>query len=124
MFSELIGKTIIQVEEFTGGYEDRVIFKLLGGEEYFMHHDQDCCESVTLESVDQPWDTIYGNPVEMAEERSEQKDTGDGSETWTFYTIRTVKGTVNIRWYGSSNGYYSETVYFEKIKEADKLLTQ
>ena len=34
----------------------------------------------------------------------------DDSYTWTFYTIITSKGTMKLRWYGTSNGYYSESV--------------
>ena len=51
------------------------------------------------------------NPIEVAGKEMYHDD----SFTWTFYKLATIKGYVTIRWYGTSNGYYSEEVDFEKV---------
>jgi hypothetical protein len=84
----------------------------------FSHH-QDCCEHVYIEDICGDLDDLIGAPLVEAEEVSNY-DAGplgeyDESYTWTFYRFRTRKGSVTVRWYGSSNGYYSESVSVEVV---------
>ena len=66
-----------------------------------------------------------GSPITMAEEVTSENETPAGvkppehaeSYTWTFYKLATVKGYVTIRWFGESNGFYSESVAFIKCDE-------
>lgn len=79
-----------------------------------LYHDQDCCESVLVESVDGDPADLVGAYVTTAEEASENApDNEDGVAAWTFYKLCTPKGDLTIRWYGTSNGYYSTSVDLE-----------
>lgn len=88
-----------------------VIFTAENGRSWIMHHHQDCCESVTVESVCGDIQDLVGTPIILAEEVTNPEPTTDEG-TWTFYKFATRKGFVDIRWYGISNGYYSESVDF------------
>lgn len=113
----LIGKTILAVEGMEKESK-KIIFRTDGGV-LEMYHWQDCCESVYLEDVTGDPSDLIGGIVSVAEERTETRSGGYGISEWTFYTIRTSKGDVDLRWYGSSNGYYSTSVYleWEAVKE-------
>lgn len=121
--TELLGKTCSKVYKS----EDSICFELDSGEKYQLYHDQDCCESVYIESINGNLDDLVGSPILLADEAvsvnehpDDYKASPDGyvddSFTWTFYKFGTVKGYVDVRWFGSSNGYYSESVDFEKVE--------
>lgn len=57
--------------------------------------------------------------LDAREDTNNGKDVDGDSETWTFYNLRTIKGSVTLRWVGRSNGYYSEDVTFEEVEIAD-----
>jgi hypothetical protein len=114
-FSELLGKTIMNIN---GKEQDEVMTFLLDtGETYQMSHYQDCCEQVYIEDIVGDINDVVGSPILLAEEAiSHDDDKGNfESITWTFYHLSTIKGGVTIRWCGSSNGYYSESVDFERV---------
>lgn len=98
---------------------DFIVFQVSENESYLMYHEQDCCESVYIEDVCGDIENLKESPILIAEERSNGKDELDEEDRtvlWTFYEFATIKGSVTIRWYGSSNGYYSERVSFKKLK--------
>jgi len=79
-----------------------------------LHHHQDCCESVVIDDINGDFEDLNRTILLVAEERvSDEPEEGDkayDSDTWTFYTFRSLKGSVDVKWHGSSNGYYSESV--------------
>ncbi len=119
--SVLLGKTLASVEK--NDTEQELLFTLEDGTRYRMHHSQDCCESVYIEDINGDLSNLVGSPILMAEEATSNTDPDDAKDrtphddsfTWTFYKLATVKGYVNIRWLGESNGYYSESVDFVQI---------
>lgn len=119
---DLVGQVLISVENKENA---QLIFVTDSGKRYSMHHEQDCCENVNIESIVGDLSDLIGTPVLIAEESTNSKNHPIGYEpnpydeyyTWTFYKFATKKGYVDIRWYGESNGYYSEEVVFKLITE-------
>lgn len=116
-FNELKGKTLVKVEN----KGDELIFTTNRGLRYRMYHEQDCCESVHIEDICGDLEDLIGSPILLADEVSnadepQKADSWGDSFTWTFYKIATAKGSVTIRWYGESNGYYSESVNFVQLE--------
>lgn len=112
--SVLLGKTLLSVERDKCSVY--MIFSCSDGTRYIMAHEQDCCEYVYIEDISGCMDDILGVPVLLAEvSTSASNASADSTCTWTYYKLATIKGDLSIRWYGSSNGYYSEEVGFEQL---------
>ena len=119
---ELINKTPIYIR-VENEDDDKIHFYMSDGKQVTMSHDQDCCESVQIEDINGDLNKLLYHPITRADEKVDNTayedfdDDGDRytpeSCTYTFYTLASRGGYVDIRWYGESNGYYSESVDIE-----------
>ena len=75
-----------------------------------MIHHQDCCETVYLADVVGSFEDLIGYPLLEVSESIVGIATADMSSTASYYNFKTIKASVQLRWVGESNGYYSETV--------------
>ncbi len=113
-FKVLEGLTVTEVLGLEQDSEE-VIFKTKCGQTYKLYHEQDCCEWVYVSDVCGDLADLEDSLILTAREDSGEMVDVDESGTWTFYNIQTNKGSVQIRWNGESNGYYSESVDFIKV---------
>lgn len=120
-FEVLKGQTVAEV--IVDNEKSMIVFVCKDGKRYALMHRQECCEEVTLEDFDAKMiENLPGHEIleaygssEAGEETEEMKEWGRSS-TWTFFVIRTMLDTYTIRFFGSSNGYYSEDAELYEIK--------
>lgn len=120
--AEMIGQTfshIVGAEENS----DMIVFYTVDFRMEFFH-EQDCCENVRILEIHGDISDLLNSPILVAEERVNPIESDDwpaANNDWiesctaTFYEFATIKGSVTIRWLGESNGYYSESVSYQKI---------
>ena len=108
--SRMVGLTMISV---INENDARLIFTSTDGRRFEFHYVPDCCASCVIEDVCGDLSDLVGSPLVEADEVSNYEGPVPEyaeSYTWTFYRFSTVKGTVTVRWFGESHGYYSESV--------------
>lgn len=117
-FESLKGQTLVNIIGDIGNKSMTFItnnnkkYKMYNKDESFGNDVQ-----VTVEDIVGDLSDLINCPLLMAEvvTNKGKEPIDEDSYTWTFYKLSTIKGSVTIRWYGSSNGYYSEFVGFYKI---------
>lgn len=118
-FDILEGRTLASVTQDG----EQVVFQCDNGEMFSLYHVPDCCESVDLIDIAGDLGDLVGEVLGAEEStNSDIQPHEEGyrpeSYTWTFYRIWTIRGTVVLRWYGTSNGYYCETPTFRRVEGA------
>ncbi len=124
---DMRGKTFtkVYVKKDSDGADTALIFE---NDEFIFtfEHEQDCCEGVYIEDIVGDLDDLVGKPLDIVEEVEYDSDFNPpgvkpvveaDSFTWTFYKFATIKGWVDVRWLGESNGYYSESVDFKGVRK-------
>lgn len=117
IYDELLGEVLKDIK--VNNVDEEIEFTMKNGKKYLFYHEQDCCEDVYIEDIAGKLEDLIGEPITMAHSCSEVDylPKNGNSGTWTFYKFATIKGYVTIRWYGESNGYYSESVDFKRCDE-------
>ncbi len=117
-FEDLKGKTLVKIEQDTA---DWLYLTDSEGNKYRMYPDND----VWLEDVCGEFKDILNQEILLAEcveeySTDNNDDDYDECQQWTFYKLSTLKGSITLRWFGSSNGYYSIDVDFGRLTLINK----
>lgn len=136
VLTKILGQTPLEVEMKEG--EEVAVIRTVEGNELLLQYEHDCCASCKIVQIDGDPKDLLGAPLVMAEVitgeslgfnedldengRDTSEDRWGDSHTWTFVKFATVKGYVTLRWYGSSNSYYSEepTAYYNQADETGR----
>lgn len=118
-FFELKGQTLLAIELY-GPDECEIT---TDKNKYRLIHHQDCCESVSLEKQIGEISNLIGEKITLAEEEYvnddpdwyEKPEYREDSFTWSNYYLEAGGHRLELYFLGESNGYYCETMEFEKL---------
>lgn len=112
----LIGHRIVSVRWDTDRYGYRVLRIGTDSFDLVMEHERDCCNQGDLIDGFDDLKQMVGEVVLEAEcvkqdgVEGQMPDWADYLNQWTFYKIRTMNTSATLRWFATSNGYYSVEV--------------
>lgn len=113
----LIGEVLTHVD--TDEKNSQIMLTTESGKIIKIFHDQDCCETVSIEDTEGDWHNLVGKVIVEATHESvkEGDPPPEYPDSWTRTTLkfRVSNATLISRWIGESNGYYSESVDIENI---------
>lgn len=112
-FCDLSGQFVRGIIE---ARQDGFIVFLTDEHVFFLEHDQECCESVYIEDIIGDLSELVGQKIVSAEDVYSDGTTENVEcSTWSFYKIQGEKDSVTIRFFGESNGCYSETAGLYRV---------
>jgi hypothetical protein len=76
-FSILKGKTL---KSIVRQGDDALFFETIGGEKYVMYHENDCCETVTIDDICGDLEDLVGSPIFVAEKVMSSNENPKGVE--------------------------------------------
>lgn len=114
----IYGETIVEIKDLDI-HSSCVLFRCKSGKSFVMFHEHDCSEEVEIEDIIGNPKDLIGEPLFIAEVVSSNtilppKGKEHEDNLWTFYKFATIRGYVTVRWFGTSNGYYSVKVDFKE----------
>lgn len=107
---EMLGKVFTDV--YTD--DDETLIFENSNIKFEFYHAQQCCEDVHIESIVGDLKDLVNYPILLVEESTSDDDS---NTQWTFYKFATIKGYVDVRWFGESNGFYSTSVDLRLIEK-------
>lgn len=110
---ELVGETLAYID--VDDSMEKIMLTTVSGRQFMIHHYQDCCEVVGMESTEGDWRALIGKAIEVASHEEDGRESEYGSGTETTLTFKVDGATVISRWVGESNGYYSESVTITEL---------
>ena len=116
---ELVGEVLTHID--VDDANNVIMLVTASGKEFRVCHHQDCCERVRIVDTLGNWKELIGKQIIGMDIHAGNAETDPDGEpvesgTDTEITFRTDEHTVISRWFGESNGYYSESVDFDRIK--------